>query len=160
MDRGEAVTWCYDGTNSPIDSDTMLGILRDIMADTEKNCGVRFEEVEFDPNCDINIDFQQIDGSSNSGGSVLGRVFLPVSGSEIPVCDCGNVELDQDESLSLTDWYNVILHEWSGHAMGIFHQDRSIERTIMNPFLQDFGGRVLIENDPYLLRELQLRYPV
>ena len=147
----QPITWRLVPDSGPIDDLDMLEILRSMMENIHQNCAIRFEEVDTD--ADITIDFVPIDLE----GSILGRVFLPTSGENIPVCQCGNVELDESENLSLTDWYNVILHEWAGHALGIFHTEDEV--SIMNPFFRSLNFRVQIENDQYLQRELQLRYP-
>ena len=155
VDRGEAVTWCYDNAGSPYADEEVLQELTSIYAQIEDLCSIRFERV-FTDDCDIALKFY-----SEQAGGTLAFVYLPSSGSSVEACppDCGNINFDSEESqwISMVDFHNICMHE-AIHAIGASHV--TDETSIMNPIFVESNQRVDISKDAYVVRELQLRYPV
>ena len=154
VDRGEAVTWCYDNTGSPYEDEEVLQELTSIYAQIEDICSIRFERV-FTDDCDISLRFY-----SEQAGGTLAFVYLPSSGSSIEACppDCGDINFDSEESqwISMVDFHNICTHE-AIHSIGVSHV--SDETSIMNPIFVESNQRVNLSEDDYVVRELQLRYP-
>lgn len=148
----QQITYCIDlsGNTLPFTDQQIIDQIYRTFSLIEDVCAARFVQVT-NPNCDINITFEEYDGV----GNVLGLVYLPSSGENISACNCGNVIMDRAESLTIIDFAWVFTHE-ALHAMGLPHIEGIV--SLMNPFFI-FGKTELPELDPWAINELRRRYP-
>ena len=154
VDRGEAITFCIQDENPMVSEYGVRPLLEEILQDIENNCSARFVEV-LSHDCDISFNFSEIDQQ----GGILGRVFLPNSGLDVGVCNCGDVFLDSNERWNETMLYLVLAHELF-HSLGVFHLDTN-ETSIMNPFLNiSLGRNYKIKDDRFVKDQLTLKYPI
>ena len=160
-DIGQPVTWCYNHANNPLpflesqlnfECHKAIGKISDIVFNLD------FQENSGAP-CDIEIMW---DTAGDGPGSTLAFVFQPIGSNNMAACGiCGDVFMDDAEAFSLTDFFNVLLHEL-GHSVGLQHTDDlsppvSFGNNVMDPFYT--FGSAEFEWGPSDIEQLQIRYP-